>query len=176
MGGGKIRAALLVVLAGVACGCPPPRQAVTGPSAARSMLRVGVSPDAPPVAFMRDGRIVGVEPDLAQALVNHFQRPLALVPMDWQSLIPALLAGRVDAIMSGMTITQAREVRVSTRVELRAGRAERYERRARPCGARRGTWCACASCRSRRAERLDLAAHAGPTARVCRRHLPHGSA
>ena len=42
------------------------------------MLRVGVSPDAPPIAFMREGRIVGIEPDLAQALVDHFRRPLAL--------------------------------------------------------------------------------------------------
>jgi len=113
MGGGKIRAALLVVLAGVACGCPPPRQAVTGPSAARSMLRVGVSPDAPPVAFMRDGRIVGVEPDLAQALSDESRRPLALIPMEFNALIPALLDGRIDAIMSGMTVTPARQVRVS---------------------------------------------------------------
>jgi ABC-type amino acid transport substrate-binding protein len=96
----------------IACGTGTSRQ-TKGAGADQFVLRVGVSPDAPPIAFMREGRIVGVEPDLAQALVNHFQRPLALVPMDWQSLIPALLAGRVDAIMSGMTITQAREVRVA---------------------------------------------------------------
>jgi ABC-type amino acid transport substrate-binding protein len=94
----------------IACGTGTSRQTK---GADQFVLRVGVSPEAPPIAFMREGRIVGVEPDLAQALVNHFQRPLALVPMDWQSLIPALLAGPVDAIMSGMTITQAREVRVA---------------------------------------------------------------
>jgi ABC-type amino acid transport substrate-binding protein len=96
----------------IACGTGTSRQ-TKGAGADQFVLRVGVSPDAPPIAFMREGRIVGVEPDLAQALVNHFQRPLALVPMDWQSLIRALLAGRVDAIMSGMTITQLREVRVA---------------------------------------------------------------
>jgi ABC-type amino acid transport substrate-binding protein len=103
-------AGALATAVAIACGTGTSRQTK---GADQFVLRVGVSPDAPPIAFMREGRIVGVEPDLAQALVNHFQRPLALVPMDWQSLIPALLAGRVDAIMSGMTITQAREVRVA---------------------------------------------------------------
>src|SRR5262249_45379472 len=49
----------------------------------------------------------------AQSLVNYFHRPLVLVPMEWDSLIPALLDGRIDAIMSGMTITPARQVRVA---------------------------------------------------------------
>jgi polar amino acid transport system substrate-binding protein len=78
-----------------------------------SMLRVGVSPDAAPIAFMRDGRVVGVEPDLAQALSDQSRRPLALIPMEFNSLIPALLDGRIDAIMSGMSVTPAREVRVA---------------------------------------------------------------
>ena len=102
--------ALLTVVATVGCSAEPvtPRTVRDQP-----VLRVGVSPDAPPIAFHRDGRIVGIEPDLGQALVDHFRRPLVLVPMDWESLIPALLDGRIDAIMSGMTITPARQVRVA---------------------------------------------------------------
>ena len=109
MRGGSIWAAL-VTLAVVACGMDS-RQ--VGPPAEQPLLRVGVSPDAAPVAFMRDGRIVGIEPDLAQALVDRFRRPLALVPLDFDGLIPALLDGRVDVIMSGMTVTPARQVRVA---------------------------------------------------------------
>lgn len=103
-------AALLAVVATVGCssGSVTSRTGHDEP-----VLRVGVSPDAPPTAFYRDGRIVGIEPDLGQALVNHFRRPLVLVAMDWESLIPALLEGRIDAIMSGMTITPARQVRVA---------------------------------------------------------------
>jgi polar amino acid transport system substrate-binding protein len=111
MGGATKRAALLGLLA--VLGCTSPRSAVTGPRPMQSMLRVGVSPDAPPIVFMRDGRIVGVEPDLAQALSDQSRRPLALIPMEFNALIPALLDGRIDAIMSGMSVTPAREVRVA---------------------------------------------------------------
>ena len=103
-------AVVLAVVAMVGCSTSAP---VTPRSSSGPILRVGVSPDAPPIAFYRDGRIVGVEPDLGQALVDHFRRPLVLVPMEWESLIPALLDGRIDAIMSGMTITPARQVRVA---------------------------------------------------------------
>ena len=33
--------------------------------------------------------------------------------MDWDELIPALMQGEIDIIMSGMTITEARKVRIS---------------------------------------------------------------
>lgn len=111
MGDGTRGAALLGLVAMLGCSGATSRQAVTGPEAA--MLRVGVSPDAPPIAFMREGRIAGVEPDLAQALADQSRRPLALIPMEFDSLIPALLDGRIDAIMSGMTVTPARQVRVA---------------------------------------------------------------
>jgi ABC-type amino acid transport substrate-binding protein len=111
MGIGLRRAAAVVVVM-AAIGCSTGATQVS-PQSSGPVLRVGVSPDAPPVAFQREGRIVGIEPDLGQALVDHFRRPLVLVPMDWESLIPALLDGRIDAIMSGMTVTPARSVRVA---------------------------------------------------------------
>jgi ABC-type amino acid transport substrate-binding protein len=89
MGGGTTCAALLGLVAMLGCTGPTSRQAVSGPGAPQAMLRVGVSPDAPPIAFMRDGRIVGVEPDLGQALADQSRRPLALIPMEFDSLIPA---------------------------------------------------------------------------------------
>src|SRR4029450_11945767 len=106
--GGAMRAGLVVLLAVFGCTVPGPqvREPMTSP-----MLRVGVSPDAPPMAFMQDGRIVGVEPDLAQALSDQSRRPLALIPMEFNALIPALLEGRIDAIMSGMALTPARQGR-----------------------------------------------------------------
>ena len=100
----------LVAVAGCSTG---PRQGVPQPTAREPVIRVGTSPDAPPVTFMRDGRIVGVEPDLGQALVDHFRRPVALIPLRFDELVSALLDGRVDVIMSGMSITPAREVRVA---------------------------------------------------------------
>jgi ABC-type amino acid transport substrate-binding protein len=114
MGRGVARAVALVGIAtAIGCGPTTTRQVTTRPAAGRQVLRVGVSPDAPPIAFYRDGRIDGVEPDLAQALVDHSRRPLQLVALEWDSLIPALLDGRIDAIMSGLTVTPARQVRLA---------------------------------------------------------------
>jgi polar amino acid transport system substrate-binding protein len=77
------------------------------------MVRVGTSPDAPPISFVRNGRVTGIEPDLAQALADQLRRPVQLVPMRWDDLVPALLRGTIDVIMSGMTVTAARQVRVA---------------------------------------------------------------
>src|SRR5262245_16210768 len=102
-----------VLLLALAAGCstaarpPSPAQPATPP------LRVGLAPDSPPVAFRRAGEIQGIEPDFASALAAELGRPLQLVQYDWVDLIPALLSGRVDVIMSGMTVTPARSVRVA---------------------------------------------------------------
>src|SRR5262245_65885093 len=101
-------AVVLAVVAMVGCSTSAP---VTPRSSSGPILRVGVSPDAPPIAFYRDGRIVGVEPDLGQALVDHFRRPLVIVPMEWVSLITALIDGRIDAVMSSMAVTRGQNER-----------------------------------------------------------------
>lgn len=109
-GRGAVWCLVVVALAGCAAGSRP---AVTRAPPPERMIRVGTSPDAPPVSFMREGRIVGVEPDLGQAIVDQIRRPIALVPMRFDELVPALLNGSIDAIMSGMSITPARRVRLA---------------------------------------------------------------
>jgi len=75
-------------------------------------LRVGVSPDYPPVIFENGGVLDGVEMDLARELARRLNRSLQLERIDWERQIPTLLDGRTDLIMSGMTVTEARKVRV----------------------------------------------------------------
>lgn len=75
-------------------------------------LRVGMSPDYPPMIFMQEGKYAGVEADFARGLAREFMRPLLFVPMRWEQLIPALMDGKVDLIMSGMTATLARKMRI----------------------------------------------------------------
>lgn len=71
-------------------------------------LRVGVSPDYPPMIFKQDERIVGIEADNARAVGSILGQEMTLVEMPFEKLIPALLAGDIDIIMSGMSITDAR--------------------------------------------------------------------
>ena len=75
-------------------------------------LRVGVTPDFPPVIFKQAGKLAGVEFDLAHLLSKELGRPVEFVEVNWNDQISALLEGRTDIIMSGMSITEAREVRI----------------------------------------------------------------
>lgn len=76
-------------------------------------LRVGVTPNYPPVIFKMNQQITGLEADLARRLAEELRRPVEFVEISWDKQIPALLEGKTDIIMSGMTITQARQVRIT---------------------------------------------------------------
>jgi len=100
----------LVTATVVACATPTPRP--EGPPPAQPFT-VGVTSDAPPYAFRREGRLAGLEVDFATELGQAIGRPLRLLDLEFEQLIPALLDGRVDVIMAGMTITRARELRIA---------------------------------------------------------------
>lgn len=101
-------------------------------------LRIGMNPNSPPMIFMLDGRYAGVEADFARLLARKFGRSVYFLPMGWEQLIPALMEGKVDLIMSGMTATLARQMRIRFTdpyftarmvVAMRAEDAERYDSR-----------------------------------------------
>jgi polar amino acid transport system substrate-binding protein len=76
-------------------------------------IKIGVAPESPPYIFKKDGRTVGIEADFARELANRIGRPMRIVEMPWNKLIPALLDEKIDIIMSGMSITKARKLSVS---------------------------------------------------------------
>lgn len=77
-------------------------------TAENALLRVGISPDAPPLIFKQNGRIQGLEAEFARQLAAYLGRTLQFVELRWQQQIPALLQNKTDIIMSGMTITRTR--------------------------------------------------------------------
>ena len=78
-----------------------------------NVLRVGISPNAPPLIFKQGSKIVGLEADFAREFAKYLGKSLRFVELEWEDQIPSLLANRIDIIMSGMTITRLREVRVA---------------------------------------------------------------
>ena len=74
----------------------------------RETLRIGLTPDAPPMAFLENGELAGVEVTLGQMLSKALDREPKWVQLKWQDLIPALKANQIDLIMSGMSITEER--------------------------------------------------------------------
>lgn len=55
------------------------------------------------------GQLVGFELDLAQDLCNRMKADCEIVAQAWDGIIPALQAGKYDAIMAGMSITDKRK-------------------------------------------------------------------
>lgn len=73
-------------------------------------LKVGVETEFPPVIFKdkENGKVVGLEADLAEELGKILGVKIVFVQTEWTKLIPELKAGRIDVIMSGMTVTKER--------------------------------------------------------------------
>jgi polar amino acid transport system substrate-binding protein len=80
----------------------------------RGQLRVGISGDLPPLNMTnKSGEIIGLEVDIVTALANAMGLDVELVAVPFPDLIGALLDGRVDLVISGMTMTPERNARVA---------------------------------------------------------------
>lgn len=77
------------------------------------VLRVGVTPTGPPVIFLQGDKVSGIEADLAEQLGKYLGRRIEFVQLDFNALIPALLDNQIDIIMSGMSFTEMRAIRVN---------------------------------------------------------------
>jgi len=77
-------------------------------------LVVGTAASMPPLNMtFKDGQVVGMEIDLARFIANSLEVKLTLKAMPFNELLPALEAGRVDMVISAMTITAARNAKVA---------------------------------------------------------------
>ena len=77
-------------------------------------LVVGISGDQPPLnATTKDGKIIGLDADIAQAIAMSMSVKIRFAKMPFAELLPALQAGKVDMIVSGMTMTPDRNLKVA---------------------------------------------------------------
>jgi polar amino acid transport system substrate-binding protein len=79
----------------------------------RGEIRIGMTGTQPPFTMKaKSGELIGYEVDLAKALAKNMGVKLKLVEMPFSDLLGALKAGKVDAVMSGMTMTPERNLEV----------------------------------------------------------------
>ncbi len=84
------------------------------PKPAPDLLRVGVTPKFPPIVYKgANGEISGLEAALARKLGHTLGKRVRFVEVKWEGLIDALEADKIDIIMSGMSVTNARKARVA---------------------------------------------------------------
>jgi polar amino acid transport system substrate-binding protein len=80
----------------------------------RGELIVGTMGNMPPLNMTsKDGEIFGLEPDLAEMLAGAMNVKARFVTKPFHELLPALQRGEVDMVMSGMTITPERNLKVA---------------------------------------------------------------
>jgi len=80
----------------------------------RGELIVGTMGNMPPLNMTtKDDDIIGLEPDLARLMAKAMNVNVKFVKKPFPELLPALQTGEVDMVLSGMTITPARNLKVA---------------------------------------------------------------
>ncbi|MCA8403841.1 ABC transporter substrate-binding protein [Burkholderia cenocepacia] len=77
----------------------------------KGVLTVGIAVGVPPISvYATDAKtIVGADPDLAQLVADELGLKLKLVPLAWADWPLAVASGKVDAVLSNVTVTEARK-------------------------------------------------------------------
>jgi lysine-arginine-ornithine-binding protein len=77
-------------------------------------LRIGTDATYEPFEYKApDGKLVGFEIDLANAICAEMKRTCVFVESPWDGIVPSLLAKKYDMIISGMTVTDQRRKTVA---------------------------------------------------------------
>lgn len=79
----------------------------------RGKVVIGLSTFVPWAMLDKSGQLVGFEIDVGKKLAEDMGVEVEFVPTAWDGIIPALLAGRFDMIVSGMSVTPARNLTVN---------------------------------------------------------------
>lgn len=78
----------------------------------RGVLRVGFDTFVPWAMKDKTGKFIGFEIDVARRFAKDLGVEIELVPTAWKGIIPALLAGKFDVLIGGMSIRADRAQQV----------------------------------------------------------------
>jgi polar amino acid transport system substrate-binding protein len=112
-------AVLVLVLSVLLFGCTQKVVKPTPTPALDSILQkgelvLGTAGTMPPLNMTtKDGQVIGFEVDLAKLMADGMGVELRIETMQFSKLLSALESGKVDMVMSGMTITPKRNLKVA---------------------------------------------------------------
>ncbi|NJM11743.1 MAG: transporter substrate-binding domain-containing protein [Synechococcaceae cyanobacterium SM1_2_3] len=79
----------------------------------RGAIKVGMSTFVPWAMRDKNGELIGYEIEVAKRLAEDMGVKAEFVPTAWDGIIPALLTGKFDLIIGGMSITPERNLTVN---------------------------------------------------------------
>ncbi|MCX8281117.1 ABC transporter substrate-binding protein [Phyllobacterium sp. 0TCS1.6C] len=75
----------------------------------KGKLQLSINPTNPPQQFVdKDGKLQGLNVEMAAELSKRLCMPVELVRMDFPAMIPGMAAGRIDGMNTGMFWTEER--------------------------------------------------------------------
>ena len=77
-------------------------------AAEKPVLKMATNAYFQPYEFYKDGKIVGIDAEIAAAVADYLGYKLEIVDMEFDSIITAVKEGSVDFGMAGMTVTPDR--------------------------------------------------------------------
>lgn len=99
----------------VACGGDKPadKPQNSTPATGERTLIIATEANYPPFNNLTaDGKIVGFDVDVINAVCAEIKAKCDIVAQDWDGLLPGLLTQKYDAVIAGMSITPEREAQV----------------------------------------------------------------
>lgn len=102
----KFLNSILIIFLLAACSAP------SDDFASRDTILVATSADNPPYEFLKDREIVGLDIDIINAIGKELGKKIEIRNLSFPGLLPALNSGSVDAVIAGITVTEARKQNV----------------------------------------------------------------
>ena len=76
------------------------------------VLTMGTNATFPPYEYKDGDAVVGIDPDIAQALADKLGLKLEVIDMEFDSLVASVQSGKVDIVLAGMTVNEERKKNV----------------------------------------------------------------
>ena len=75
-------------------------------------LKMATNAEFPPYELKKEGKVVGIDPDIMQAVADKLGMTLEIEDIAFDSLIPEIEAKKADVVAAGMTVTEDRKKNV----------------------------------------------------------------
>ena len=103
-------AALVAALAGAAAA--DEAAAPAEPPAATGTIRMITEATFPPYEFRQGTDVVGIDVEICKAIAKELGKELAIEDVEFDSVLPSLIAGKAELAAAGITVTEDRKMQV----------------------------------------------------------------